>query len=58
MKVGDIVKLIDRHAMDSHKGHCGVVVEKGSWDQTVVVAFPLGRGEYRTSLLEVVSASR
>jgi hypothetical protein len=58
VQVGDIVKLIDRYALDSHKGHCGVVVEKGPWNHTVVVAFPLGPDKYRTSVLEIVSASR
>lgn len=58
MQVGDIVKLIDRYAMDSHKGHCGIIVAKGSWSHTVVVAFPLGQDIYQASLLEVVSASR
>ena len=57
MQVGDIVKLIDKYAMDSYRGHCGVVVEKDSWSLTAVVAFPLGQDEYRTNLLEIVSAS-
>lgn len=57
MQVGDIVKLIDRYAMASHKGHCGVIVGMGSWSHAVVVSFPLGLDTYRTSLLEVVSAA-
>ncbi len=62
MKVGDIVKLIDRFAMDSHKGHCGVVtatVERLRITiQCVEVAFPISTGIYRISKLELVRESR
>ena len=58
MQVGDIVKLIDRYALDSHKGHCGVVTAASPGSISVEVVFPLGLDIYRTSLLEVISASR
>ena len=57
MKVGDIVKLIDKYAMDSHKGHCGIVTVK-RWDKCFVVAFPLNTCAYRTNMLEIISESR
>lgn len=58
MQVGDIVKLIDRYAMDSHKGLYGVVTRLRPNIVSVEVVFPLGLDIYRTSLLEVISASR
>ena len=57
MKVGDIVKIIDKYAMDSHKDHCGIVTMK-RWDKCVLEAFPLNTGAYRTNMLEIISESR
>ena len=62
MKVGDIVKLIDKYALDSFKGHCGVITATDErlrvTSHCVEVAFPLNTGNYRISMLELVSGSR
>ena len=61
MKVGDIVKLIDKYAMESHKGACGVVTATDErlriTSHCVEVAFPMNTGTYRISMLELVSAA-
>jgi hypothetical protein len=61
VKVGDIVKIIDRFAMDSHKGHVGVVTATDErlriTSHCVEVAFPMNTGTYRISMLELVSAT-
>jgi hypothetical protein len=62
MKVGDIVKLIDKYALDSFKGHCGVISATDErlrvTSHCVEVVFPLNTGNYRISMLELVSATR
>jgi hypothetical protein len=62
MKVGDIVKLIDKYALDSFKGHCGVITATDErlrvTSHCVEVAFPLNTSNYRISMLEVISESR
>ena len=62
MKVGDIVKLINKYALDSYKGHCGVVTATDKrlrvTSHCVEVAFPLNTGNYRISMLELVSTGR
>ena len=62
MKVGDIVKLIDRFALDSFKGHCGIITATDErlrvTSHCVEVAFPMNTGNYRVSMLELVSGSR
>ena len=62
MQVGDIVKISDYYAMDSHKGHAGVVTATDErlriTSDCVEVAFPMNTGIYRISMLELVSASR
>ncbi len=59
MKVGDIVKLIDKYAMESHKGVCGVITATVNprCPGTVEVVFPMNTGDYRINMLEVVSAA-
>ena len=61
MQVGDIVKLIDKYAMESHKGSCGVVTATDErlriTSHCVEVAFPMNTGTYRISMLELVSAA-
>ena len=60
MKVGDIVKLIDKYAMDSHKGHCGVVSEiHFRFDgMRAVVIFPMNTGSYHINMLELIGEGR
>ena len=58
MKIGDIVKLNDKYAMDSHKGHCGVVSEIHFDGMRAVVIFPMNTGSYYINMLELISESR
>ena len=62
MQVGDIVKISDYYAMDSHKGHAGVVTATDErlriTSHCVEVAFPMNTDTYRISMLELISASR
>ena len=57
MQVGDIVKISDDYAMDSHHGIYGVVIAIVS-RRTIEVAFPMNTNSYRISMLELVSESR